>query len=39
MEGSKLLGHFHRTDVSGMPNFIAILEMFQVTVVPKTVGI
>ena len=38
-EGSQFLCNFPRADVSAMPDFIAIFEVFQVTVVPKTVCI
>lgn len=31
----QLLRHFQRTDIACMPYFIAILEVFQVFIVPK----
>lgn len=38
-ESSQTFRHFLRADVAGMPNFIALVEMLQVAVVPIAVGV
>ena len=36
-ESSQPFGHFQRTDVAGVPYFITMLEMLQISVVPTSV--
>jgi hypothetical protein len=38
-EGSELFGYLQRTDVTAMPNFVELLEMFQVAVVPMAMSV
>ena len=38
-ESRQLLGYFYRTDISGMPDFVARFKIFEIFFVPISVGI